>query len=252
MNSRQVKAVIFDLDDTLIDWAKPTATREEFYRPRMERVYNFLLEANDGLPPQSDFYRLIDDAIMAIWAEAKQSLQLPSIGDVFAQVLAQLGVAVDQNDMVDILKTFDWQPWPGVVTFDDTLPVLSALRQRGYKIGLLTNSFLPMWMRDVELREYEIIDYLDARVTAADVGYIKPHPAIYFRLLEMLQTAPEQAVFVGDRPKNDIAGANAAGLISVLIDPPHLERELEGVTPDFTILCLSDLLPILDALERGA
>jgi FMN phosphatase YigB (HAD superfamily) len=58
-------------------------------------------------------------------------------------------------------------------------------------------------------------------------------------------------VFVGDRPVNDIAGANEAGMISVLISPPHLDRELNGVQPDYIIQRLSELIPILDKLEEG-
>jgi FMN phosphatase YigB (HAD superfamily) len=93
------------------------------------------------------------------------------------------------------------------------------------------------------------MEYLDARVASGDVGYLKPHPAVYQRILELLETTPERAVFVGDRPSNDIAGANEVGLISVLMDPPHLDRQLEGVEPDYTIGCLNELLPILERLE---
>jgi putative hydrolase of the HAD superfamily len=106
-----------------------------------------------------------------------------------------------------------------------------------------------MWMRDSELVAYNLIQYFDARVTAADIGYLKPHPFIYHRAIEMLQTTPEKAVFVGDRPKNDIAGANDSGLTSVLMDPPHLNRDLDGVVPDYTISSLSELLPILEHLD---
>ncbi len=53
------------------------------------------------------------------------------------------------------------------------------------------------------------------------------------------------AVFVGDRPANNIAGANAAGLISVWINPPHLDYTLDGVVPDHAMTYLSEVLPIL-------
>jgi putative hydrolase of the HAD superfamily len=106
-----------------------------------------------------------------------------------------------------------------------------------------------MWMRDVELEAYEMLHYFDARVTSGDVGVLKPHPEIYEHILEMLDLRPDQAVFVGDRPINDIAGANEVGLVSVLMAPPHLERELDGVVPDFTIEKLSELIPLLEKLN---
>ena len=153
---------------------------------------------------------------------------------------------------------------PGVVPYPDTVAVLQALREAGYALGLVTNSYFPMWMRDVELEHYQLLDFFDVRITACDAGHLKPHRAIFTRALEHLDTEPERAVFVGDRPEHDIRGANDAGLISVLLDPPqdlgagrdlrqareYLERDLDGVVPDYTITTLSELLPILVELEK--
>jgi FMN phosphatase YigB (HAD superfamily) len=83
------------------------------------------------------------------------------------------------------------------------------------------------------------------------VGYIKPHPAIYHEALKQLDTLPEQAIFVGDRPAYDIAGANNAGMISVWMNPPHLNETLDGIKADYTITSLTELLPILEHLETG-
>lgn len=249
-NRVQIDAVIFDLDDTLIDWGGQAITWDQFFGPRTNRIHLYLSEGGYNLPSPDEFYRVIDQATRDVWEEAKKTWVIPSIGDMLLEVFADLGVDIEQIDIDEILDIYDWGPLPGVVPYQDTIQVLSEIRRRGYKIGLLTNSFLPMWMRDVELRAYDLLRFLDARISAADIGYLKPHPRIYQEMLKMLNTVPERAVFVGDRPKNDIAGANDAGLISVLIDPPHLERELNGVVPDYTIKALSELLPILDRLER--
>lgn len=245
----RIEAVIFDLDDTLINWGGQAITWEQFFGPRTNTIHRYLCEDGHKLPPADEFYSIIDQATRATWEEAKKTWIIPSIGDMLLQVFIDLGLDVDRIDIHQILVVYDWAPLPGVVPYDDTHVVLQEIRNRGYKIGLLTNSFLPMWMRDVELEEYALMEYLDARLTAADVGYLKPHPYIYQKTLEMLETTAEKAVFVGDRPKNDIAGANDSGLISVLMDPPHLDRELEGVVPDYTITSLSELLPILESLD---
>lgn len=243
-----VDAVIFDLDDTLIDWAEPSLTWTEFTRPRVEAVRRYLLGCGHQLPEAREFHEIIDAVTRQTWAEVKEDWLIPSMGEVLCRVFADLGLDTGRIDIEEVLRRYDWGPMPGVVPYPDAHQVLAALRQHGYKIGLLTNSFLPMWMRDAELRAYGLMEYLDARLSSGDVGYLKPHPAIYEAILQMLEASPERTVFVGDRPQHDIAGANEAGLISVLIDPPHLDRELDGVLPDFTITSLSELLPILDAL----
>jgi len=241
--------VIFDLDDTLIDWANPTVSREIFYRPGFDRMHQFLMKSGYKLPSTDEFFKIIDQAILVMWAQAKNNWRITSLGQILAQVIIDFGHEVKDLDVDLALRIFDWGPRPGVVLFPDTLPVLNDLQGRGYPVGLLTNSFLPMWMRDSELEAYELLEYLDTRISAADVGYLKPHPIIYHALLEKLEVTAERTIFVGDRPKNDIAGANDAGMISVLIDPPHLNHELNGIVPDFTINRLGQLLPILENLE---
>lgn len=248
MSFRQIKAIIFDLDDTLISWSKPAVEWEVFHLGRVERIRNYLTAAGHTLPETEAFHQLIRERLRETWDGARGVWVIPSIGELMHEILVDLEVEAEQVDMRALLEAYNWGVFPGVVPFEDTHDVLEELRRREYKIGLVTNSIFPMWMRDVELEELGIMQYFDARITSGDIGYLKPHPEIYERILEMLEVRSEQAVFVGDRPANDIAGANEAGLTSVLIAPPHLERELNGVVPDYTIRSLSELLPLLEAL----
>lgn len=246
---RRIDTIIFDLDDTLIDWSNQAVSWKEFAEPRTENLRRFLIDSGCEMLAAEEFYSRIDKAIQRLWNRAKETCLIQSIGEMLQDELIEMGHDVRSIDMRALLENYNWQPFPGVLPFDDTLPVLKLLHQEDYKIGLLTNSFLPMWMRDVELRAYKIIDFLDARLTAADVGYIKPHPKIYEHILELLDSEAKSSLFVGDRPAHDIAGANEVGLISVLITPPHVNSELNGVIPDFTISTLSELPAILNSLH---
>lgn len=247
--TRQIQAVLFDLDDTLIDWSQRTMSSGELLQRHMGRVYDFLHTAAHPMPARDDFFACYKEKVAAHWAAAKQTWSGVNFGEVLLDSFAACGLDPAAIDLDAVLSAYAWQPVPGIKPYDDTLEVLDTLKQQGYKIGLITNSMQPMWMRDVELEAYGILPYLDARVTSGDLGYMKPHPHIYQHLLDKLQTTAVHALFVGDRPENDIVGANKVGLVSVWMNPPHLERPLNGVQPDYTITRLRELFPILAELN---
>lgn len=248
---RWIQAVIFDLDDTLIDWSQPQMSWADYTRPMTDRLHGFLSNAGHRLPASDEFYTCLSQEVQREWDSARAEWKGASFREALRRTLQICDVDASRIDIEELMRAYDWQPMPGVVLFDDALHVLAELRRRGYKLGLITNSFLPMWMRDVELRHYELIDLFDARTTSGDAGYMKPHPAIYRQMMAELDVAPGRSLFVGDRPEHDIAGANKAGMISVLMDPPHLQREVGENKPDFTIETLSELLEILERLEIG-
>lgn len=246
---KRIKAVIFDLDDTLIDWSGQTRRYSDVIRPHLNNMYQYL--ANDGhaLPDLDAFAVCYQETVEAQWEQARQTWSGISFKDALCTCLTTLGINPAKVDIEALMRAYDVKPILGVELFPDTIPVLEKLKQQGYKLGLVTNSMMPMWMRDAELVKYELIPYLDVRLSSGDIGYMKPHPEIYYHIAKLLQIQTEEAVFVGDRPMNDIAGANEAGMVSVLITPPHLTFELNGVQPDYIIKRLSELLPILDELE---
>lgn len=245
----RISAVLFDMDDTLIDWSRAEGDIAAIEAEHMANVYHHLVDQDHTLPPFRSFLDQFHIAMVHAWTEAKKSWAGVSFGTLLCDFLASCGLDTDQIDLNTVMQAYNWSVIPGVAPFEDTLPVLAQLKKEGYKIGLITNAMQPMWMRDIELRAFGILDYLDARLTSGDVGFMKPHPFIYWRALELLDVQPEEAVFVGDRPANDIAGANEAGLTSVLISPEHLNRDLDGVRPNYTISNLTELLPILAELE---
>jgi HAD superfamily hydrolase (TIGR01509 family) len=246
---KQIQAIIFDLDDTLIDWSKQTESWTEFNRKQANKLYRYLQDNQHfaQTPTLDNFAENFHQHIMAVWTEAKPEWRGAKFTDALQRTLDQYGA--EDVSIPTLLRVYEWAAMPGVVTFEDTLDTLEALRQREYRLGLITNSFLPMWMRDAELKAYGLLDYFPHRITSGDTGYMKPHPAIYWRMLGMMNLMPHQAIFVGDRPSNDIAGANDVGLTSVLMKPEHLDYPLHDVVPDYTINKLGELLPILESLQ---
>lgn len=249
---KKVHAVLFDMDDTLLDWSGVTMSMGEMIHPHVEGIRQFLANAGWPVPDSDAFMDCYRQTIKQCWREAKEDFSAVHFASALQRMFCQLSLDVPDTLMPDILQAFDWQPFPGVVPFADCFQVLDTLKNAGYKLGIITNAMYPMWMRDIELRLYDLIDYFPVRVSSGDCGYMKPHPAIYHHALAQMAVEPETAVFVGDRPENDIAGANAVGMISVQMAPPYLNRPNPNqITAHYTITQLTDLLPILAALEQN-
>jgi putative hydrolase of the HAD superfamily len=117
--------------------------------------------------------------------------------------------------------------------------VLRDVRERGWRTGLLSNTH---WQRDQHERwlgEAGLLELLDARVYTSDLAHMKPHPQAFHALLRALEVAPEEAVFVGDRPRDDIAGAHAVGMRTVLLTGrpvPPCDVVADAELPDLAAL----------------
>ena len=247
--NKRIKAVIFDLDDTLIDWSGLQGSYMELFAPSYGNIHRHLSEKGFDMPSFDAFVRIAYDSVVAEWTEKKKTHAGANFGDALQAALRSCDIDPADVDLQELMRVYDNGPAPGVEPYPDTHDVLTQLKESGYKMGLITNAFQPMWMRDPELEAYDLLKYLDARITSGDTRFMKPHPAIYWRMLGLLDLMPEDCVFVGDRPGHDVQGAHNVGMIGIMIDPPHLDRGFEGTNPDYVINSLSELLPILNELD---
>ena len=116
--------------------------------------------------------------------------------------------------------TRGWEHAENFELYEDTLPVLGALREHGLKIGLVSNTG-----RDLAaFVAHHALD-VDAAVGSGAHGKTKPHPAIFLSALGELGIRAEEAAMVGDSPEDDIAGARALGNAGV---PGRPRRPLPG------------------------
>jgi putative hydrolase of the HAD superfamily len=117
--------------------------------------------------------------------------------------------------------------------FDDALPALDAIRTRGLKIGLLSNS-----ARDLdEFVAHHGLD-VDAVLTSGAHGKTKPHETIFRRMLELLGVQAAEALMVGDTVDDDIDGARAVGMHAVLVDREGRHPECESIDDLRAVLAL--------------
>ena len=96
--------------------------------------------------------------------------------------------------------------------------VLAELKQRGYKLGVITNTVTSREEHvRIALRKIDCEKYFDVIVTSVDVGCNKPDKKIFLTALKMLGVKPKEALMVGNRITADIAGGNQLGMTTVLL-----------------------------------
>jgi putative hydrolase of the HAD superfamily len=123
---------------------------------------------------------------------------------------------------------------------DDVIPSLLRLKAHGYTIGLVSNRFDPL---DAIVEELGMADFFVFTLSAGQAGAWKPAAQIFHKAIEMAGCRPEETVYVGDNYYADIEGAQAAGLIPVLIDPL-------GLFPEATCPVIRSLGELEDVLAR--
>lgn len=128
--------------------------------------------------------------------------------------------------------------------FDDSLPALRALRDRGYRLGLVSNTpwGTPDYLWVGQLERFALAPLFDAACFSSDVGFRKPDARIFQTALDRLGVPARRALFVGDDPGADIVGAARMGLRTVLIVREGRAAAADDPAPDLHIERLTELL----------
>jgi putative hydrolase of the HAD superfamily len=124
--------------------------------------------------------------------------------------------------------------WEGSFNFDlydDVVPTLALLRERGLKLGLVSNGARDL---DVFVADHGLA--VDAALSSRGHGWVKPHPSIFRAVLDRLGVAPGEAAMVGDSLEDDIEGARALGMQAFLLDRDDVHPDYEDRLPDLRAL----------------
>ena len=213
------RAVVFDLWDTLVDF--DVAAGRAFQDRVAERL---------GRDP---------DEFATLWLEGRSVRESGTL----REYLLGIGAA---EELVDDLVTMRRDSTRGLlVPRSGAVETLAELRERGYRVGLITvcSEDVPdVW------GETAFADLFDATVFSCSVGLRKPDRRIYELACEKLGVEPAEAIFVGDGANDELAGAQRVGMQAVLIhrageEPPWDEvRDWRGPR----ITAIPQVLSLLD------
>lgn len=243
-----LRAVLFDLDDTLIDWSAFNEDWNALERRYVRGVTDYFADKGHLLEDVDAYFTEYRSRIANAWMDARTSLVAPHIGRIMLETAHHFGVPEEAVTVDSCLEAYKWGVVPGTCAFPDAAEGLKLLVDHGIMVGIVTNAPQPMVLRDAELSSHGLIGFFPTcRISAADVGVLKPHPAIFQSALDCLGVTADEAVFVGDDLDADIVGAKRVGMRSVLRITRRTEKgERTDVTPDASIHSLNDLPALLD------
>lgn len=234
-----VKAVLFDMDDTLFDHRHSCRSGllaiQQRYSCYQQISIDELEQAHVALLEEVHLQVLRG----AISLEQARTVRMERL---FAQFGAQASRARAQEAASIYREVYQAsrQIVPG------TIALLKALRPR-VKIGIVSNNLLAE--QQEKLRHLELEAHIDALIVSEEVGISKPEARIFQVALERLQCSAEEAVMIGDAWHNDIIGARGVGIRAIWLNrygipcpDPALAQEITAFEPleaMFALLSLS-------------
>ena len=187
----------------------------------------------------------------ASWDRIAVDQRSTTLSTLLATASSELGLDVAEA-VLEEAALHHLDSWtPHVRHEPEALATLAALRHRGLRIGLLSNTHWPRAFHEHFLERDGLAPFIDARCYTSEMTHTKPHPEAFRTVLDALgMRDPANAVFVGDRPYDDVSGAKGIGMRAVLRRNPLIDDRYE-IEPDAVIDRLSELPPLLEAWSRA-
>ena len=191
-----IKAVVFDLDNTLLDFMK-------MKRMAIDAALNGMIEA--GLDISLDESK---NKIFNIYEDKGWEYQAV-LDDFISDELGTLDYKILAAGIVAYRKTKE----ASLVLYPNVHSTLIALSKIGMKLGVVSDApSREAWTRICSVNLHHIFD---AVVTFDDTGELKPSPKPFQRISSLLNISPEHLIMIGDWPDRDVIGAKKIGMKTV-------------------------------------
>jgi len=203
-----IKAIIFDIDDTLVDRKAAFLSFCHYFIDKYSVLYPYSINKNDLI-----------SYMIEIDASGYGGLKnfMPELNKVWSLPLTSQEFIQERNS---VFGSF-------AVAFPDAKDVLEYLKSK-YKLGVITNGYSKVQREKIRVAGIEA--YFDDIIVSEESKIAKPDPKIFHMACANLGIKPEEAVYVGDYYPNDIAGAIGAGITPIWIcNSPDAYREYSGI-----------------------
>lgn len=217
-----IKAVFFDVDFTLI-FPGPTFQAEGYRRACAANGVEVDPGKFNAATAASAF--ILDDAEEQIY---KHDLFIHYTASIIEHMGGRGAKVIDTaREIYD-----QWSVNHHFEMYDDVVPVMETIQQRGLVVGVISNSHRSL---EAFREHFSLAHIISVTVSGAQHGYMKPHRSIFDAALDRAKVKPEEALMIGDSLRHDIDGALNAGWRAVLLRrsgdvPPGVPENLPVIT----------------------
>lgn len=219
-----IKAVLFDLDNTLIDFMK-------MKRRASEAAVSAMVDAGLEIDEEKAIKRLY-----SMYEEHGFEDQT-----IFDKFIKEAYGKLNHRILASAINAYRKVKAGHLVPYPHTRYTLVKLRERGLKLGIVSDAPIKQaWLRLAELNMMEMFNVV---VAVGGTGKEKPHKMPFELALKKLGIGAGEILFVGDNPKRDIAGAKKAGMQTALAE--YGQWKTGKVKADYELKDIRDLLEIV-------
>ncbi|TVY10149.1 HAD family hydrolase [Paenibacillus cremeus] len=219
-----VRAILFDLDETLMNRRKALSAFTE----QLIQDYGHDFEVQDP------------DRIQQLVKQADGGGYIPKT-EMYERLVPLLGWR--EAPATDTFMGYWYRLYPTCAKPEEgLLPTLHYFKQQGLCLGLITNGQTAVQQPKIDL--LGIRDLFGSIIVSEAAGCKKPDPAIFQLALRELDVTSAEAWYVGDHPRNDVLGAASAGLCTIWKQGIHDWEHTLPVQPQAVITGLEELIPL--------
>ena len=225
-----MKTIIFDLDNTIIDFIK-------FKKMAIDAAISAMVDAGLNKSKVNRLRKEIDKIY------SKKGMEYQHVfNDALKNVTGSVNVKILAAGVVAYrkVKTAYMNPYP------ETIQTFREIIRKGYRIGIFSDApIFQMWQR---LAEIGLINFFDFAISTREFGKDKTHKETFEWLLKKLKLSSKETIFVGDSIDRDIYWPKKLGMKTILADygKKAWGKPKRKIKPDYEIKSIKELLKILN------
>ena len=225
-----IKGIIFDLDNTLVDFTR-------FKENSIKSAIESMIDAGLKIDPETAYKK-----IFQIYEEKGWEYQ-----KVFDDFLIEVIGYVDYKILASGIVAYRRAKEGSLVLYPNVTRTLLSLVKKGIKLAVVSDApALQVWTRLVQMNLHHIFDVV---VTFDDTGKRKPEPEPFLKALEKLKLTPEEVIMVGDWAERDIVGAKKVGIKTIFARYGNTFGTVNSEA-DWEIDDIEEIIKIIDEVNK--